>query len=137
MQFLMSPRRVQWLIQYGLWFVPIGILMIWIGMMRLRDVGVVAGAMLAMFGLSTPAYRRWLTDRGLWILATIMIVIWIALYACFQMDAIRRQWKAANPGAVALTIDTGLAMIVVWQQVRFLATIIWVNKAISRSGPPH
>lgn len=114
--------------------IPLGVLLVMTAVARLKDMGVVTGLILVMFGMSTPAYRRWLVDRGLWMLAALMLTIWLALYVCIEIDALRGLGKALNPQRLRLAIDTTCAAFVVWQQVKFLATIIWVNRAISK--PP-
>jgi hypothetical protein len=95
-----------------------------------HDVGVVSGFMLLMFGGCTLGLRAWLRERGLWMLAAVALCAFLPLYAMMEWDAIKRNANGPNPRLVGLGWDTAFAASVVWLQVRLLATVIRVNKAL-------
>lgn len=126
----LRPERVQWLIDRGPWFAVLGAGLMALAAGFFRDIGFVSGLMLLLFGGCTLGFRPWLRERGLWMLAVLALCAWLPLYGAMQWDAIRRELNAPNPRLVWLGWDATLAASVVWLQVRFLATIVRVNRAL-------
>jgi hypothetical protein len=99
-----------------------------------RDIGFVSGLMLLLFGGCTLGLRAWLRERGLWMLAALALCAWLPLYGAMQWDAIKRELNGPNPRLVWLGWDAALAASVVWLQVRLLATVVRVNRALPARG---
>jgi hypothetical protein len=95
-----------------------------------RDIGVVSGLMLLLFGGCTLGFRAWLRERGLWRLAVLALCALLPLYGAMQLDAIKRGLNGPNPRLMWLGWDAALAASVVWLQVRFLATVARVYRAL-------
>jgi hypothetical protein len=49
-----------------------------------------------------------------------------------EWDAIKREFNAQNPRLFWLSLDTTVATIIVWLQLRFLATVIRFNRQLPR-----
>lgn len=137
MQLLLSPERMHWLIRRGPWLCLTGAVLMVLAVRHFHDIGFVSGLMLILFGGCTLGFRAWLTERGLWMLATVALGAFLLLYATMQWEAFRQELKGQAPRLGGLSLDTAIAVSIVWMQVRFLATVIRVNRALSRgTGRP-
>jgi hypothetical protein len=128
----LASQHVQWLIRRGPWLCLAGVLLLVLAVNQLRDIGFVSGLMLLLFGVCTLAFRAWLTERGLWMLAALALAAWLPLYAFMEWDAIKREFNAQNPRLFWLSLDTTVATLIVWLQLRFLATVIRCNRQLPR-----
>jgi hypothetical protein len=126
----LRPERAHWFIQRGPWFAVWGAVLMALAIGVFRDIGFVSGLMLLLFGGCTLGLRAWLRERGLWMLAAVALCAWLPLYGAMQWDAIKRELNGPNPRLVWLGWDTALAASVVWLQVRLLATVVRVNRAL-------
>ncbi len=130
MNLFLAPRQADWLIRRGHWVCLGGAVLVVLAVTRFRDAGFVTGFMVFLFGGLALSFRAWLTERGLWMLATIGLVVSVALYGAMQRDALKLGLNGQNPRLVWLAFDTAVAASVVWLQVRLLATVIRVNRAL-------
>jgi hypothetical protein len=128
--FAMPPERVAWFVRRGYWFALAGVILIALSIGPLHDIGFVSGLMLVLFGGCAGAFRNWRQERGLWMLALVALCAWIPLYAVMQWDAIRRELNAPKPRPLLIGWDVALATSIVWFQVRFLVTVVLVNRAL-------
>ena len=126
----LKPETVDWLIRRGYWLALVGVILIAAAIGPLRDVGFVSGLMLLLFGGCAGGFRNWRRERGLWMFAVVALCAWVPLYATIQWDAIRRELRGQNPRPFLLGWDVALATSIVWYQVRFLATVIRVNRVL-------
>jgi hypothetical protein len=105
----------------------IGLLLMTLAIGWLRDVGLVTGLMLLISGLGAFGYRRWLRERGLWMLAALSLAAYGPLYVMIQYDNIKRHLNGPPAVVWGMTIDSIVAAGVVWQMIRFLASVVWYN----------
>lgn len=134
MKLYLPLSRVHWLTRRGYWFALAGVGLIVLSE-QLRGVGFVTGLMLVLSGGLAGGFRRWLHERGMWMLALVALVAWVPLYATLEWDAIRQQRRAPN-GPLLFIWDTLLGASVLWYTVRFLATVVRVNRALSALPRP-
>jgi hypothetical protein len=130
MHLILPPQRVQWLIRQAPWLCLAGAVVMVLAVRYFRDLGFVSGLMLLMFGGSAMGFRNWLRERGLWMLAAVALAGWLPLYFTMQWDALKRELAGRNPRLVWLGWDTAVAVWIAWLQVRLLATVIRVNRAL-------
>jgi hypothetical protein len=102
----------------------------------LRGIGFVTGLMLLLFGLCAFGFHRWRRERGLWMLAAVGLVVYVPFYTVLQYDALKQHFNGppAAGASLAATVDALIAAAIVWRMVRFLLTVLWYNRMLSRLG---
>src|SRR5262249_26096123 len=129
-------ERVAWLTQHGYWLSLGGAVLLALALGPFHDLGFVSGLMLLLFGGCCGAFRHWHRERGLWMLALVALCAWISLYVTFQWDAVRRELNNPNPRPWLLSLEMVFAASVAWLQVRFLLTVMWLNRALFAQAQP-
>jgi hypothetical protein len=127
----LSPEWVDWLGRRGYWLALGGVAVVALAVVNFRDVGFITGFMLFLFGISAGGFGlSWRRERGVWMLAVVALCAWLPLYAIMQLDAAKRGIGAPTPRALLICCDAALALAVVWLQVRFLVTVVRLNRTL-------
>ncbi len=115
--------------QRGPWLALGGLILLLVSVRTAHGFGFVTGLMLVFCGTLAFCFRLWLRERGLWMLAAIAFLVFGMLYAMIEYDNLKQRWN--GNGRWWALLDGALAGIVVLRTVRFLLTVVMVNRQLS------
>jgi hypothetical protein len=127
----MNTDRVDRQLRWAPWTLGAGLALI--AASRFTDgLFVITGFMLVWLGASAASVARWRVERGIWMLSALFMGIALAVYALIIFGEIRDHIRGRVLPHWTIAVDAILGTRLLWIQVRFLAAVTRLNRALSR-----
>src|SRR5262249_46132249 len=118
------------------WLTFAGVGLLALGFWHPRCLGFASGLMLLLFGGLAGSFRVTFQERGIWMLGVVALLAYLPLYGVLEYECYKLHHNHQQPTFYLRRADTRIAANVVWQAVRFLATVTRLNWKLSRQGRP-
>ncbi len=131
MRFWMSPQLMTRVMRNWHWLLLAGVGLLAFGFWHPRCLGFASGLMLLLFGGLAGSFRVTYQERGIWMLGVLALIAYVPLYGALEYECYRMHNNPLQPSFYLRLADTVLGASVVWQAVRFLASVTRFNWKLS------
>jgi hypothetical protein len=104
-----------------------GVSLLACGFWHPRCLGFASGLMLLLFGGLAGSFRMLYQERGIWMLGVLALIAYVPLYGGLEYECYKMHHNPQQLTFYLRLADTILGAKVVWQAVRFLASVTRFN----------
>jgi hypothetical protein len=123
----MSPQHMTRVMRNWHWLLFFGLGLLAFGLWNARCLGFASGLMLVLFGALAWSFHLTYRERGIWMLGVLALLAFAPLYGALEYECYKMHHNPQQPTFYLRLADTMIGANVVWQAVRFLASVTWLN----------
>jgi hypothetical protein len=109
------------------WLMFAGVGLLAFGFWHPRCLGFASGLMVVLFGGLAASFRVTYQERGIWMLGVLGLIAYVPLYGALEYECYKMHHNPQQLTFYLRLADTIIGANVVWQAVRFLASVTRFN----------